>query len=94
MNNETLDKGRVLKNSQPLWFKTFGILMKFLVPITFLGTGLILLYLSLPGWSLIIGIPSITFGIVFLLYSYDELCCQGNFEDSGEKVRLNKKNIQ
>jgi hypothetical protein len=82
MNNETVDKAIVLENHEPLWFKVFGTLLRLIVPLVFLATGLILLYLALPGWSLIIGIPSIVFGIVFLLYTYDELSSQSNIHNN------------
>lgn len=33
--------------------------------------GLILLFLRIPGWSLIIGLPAVQIGLVFLIFSYD-----------------------
>ena len=44
-----------------------------LIPIVLLGGGLTLLALRIAGWSIIFGLPMITFGVVFLIYTYDEL---------------------
>lgn len=44
-----------------------------LIPIVLLGGGLTLLALRIAGWSIIFGLPMITFGVVFLVYTYDEL---------------------
>ena len=70
------------QNVSPVWFKAFKMVLEIIVPLAFLATGLILLFLAIPGWSLIVGIPSTVFGIVFLLYSYDMLCCQADIHDN------------
>ena len=44
-----------------------------LIPIVLLVGGLALLGLRIAGWSIIFGLPMITFGVVFLIYTYDEL---------------------
>lgn len=44
-----------------------------LIPIVLLGGGLFLLSLRIAGWSIIFGLPMVTFGVVFLIYTYDEL---------------------
>jgi hypothetical protein len=52
---------------------TLRLVFRVVVPIIFLIGGLVLLSFRLPGWSLIIGLPMIIFGIVFLVYTYDEV---------------------
>lgn len=44
-----------------------------LIPIVLLGGGLFLLSIRIAGWSIIFGLPMVTFGVVFLIYTYDEL---------------------
>jgi len=44
-----------------------------LIPIVLLAGGLTLLALRIAGWSIIFGLPMVTFGVVFLIYTYDEL---------------------
>lgn len=71
------------REGDPTGLKMFKMILKVIVPVIFLTTGLVLLFLALPGWSLILGIPSTVFGIVFLLYTYDELSSRpDDLEDS------------
>ena len=44
-----------------------------IIPIILLLAGLALLALRLPGWSIIFGLPLVVFGVVFLIYTYDEV---------------------
>ena len=44
-----------------------------LVSLTLFIGGLILLSLRIPGWSLFLGLPSIQVGIIFLIFSLDQL---------------------
>lgn len=55
-----------------------------MIPIVFLIAGLALLALSIPGWSLIIGLPITIFGVVFLLYTYDEVVSKKVIPIQGE----------
>lgn len=50
-----------------------AVLLKTLIPLALLIGGLFLLFLNLAGWSIIFGIPMVVIGVVFLIYSYDEL---------------------
>jgi hypothetical protein len=75
MINNTLSRG------ENTGLKVFKMILKVAIPLIFLATGLTLLYLAIPGWSLIFGIPSIVFGMVFLLYAYDEISSQSNIHD-------------
>ncbi len=36
----------------------------------FIG-GIVLLSLKIPGWSLIIGLPAVQFGLIFMIFNYD-----------------------
>jgi hypothetical protein len=94
VDNETLDKTKLLEEKSPFWFKAFRTAVKLLIPLIFLSTGLILLYLTIPGWSLIIGIPSTVFGIVFLLYTYDDITSQVNYDEGVEEGVHQKKILQ
>lgn len=60
----------------------------------FLSTGLILLYLAIPGWSLVLGLPAIIFGIVFLLYAYDSITGQINYDETVEELAHKKELLQ
>lgn len=50
-----------------------GLTLRVIIPIVFLTSGLVLLSLRIPGWSIIFGLPLIVFGTVFLVYTYDEI---------------------
>lgn len=50
-----------------------SVLLRTLIPLALLIGGLFLLFLDLPGWSVIFGIPTVVIGVVFLVYSYDDL---------------------
>jgi hypothetical protein len=49
------------------------LIFRGLIPIVLLLSGMGLLFLRLPGWSIIFGLPLVTFGVVFLIYTYDEV---------------------
>lgn len=49
------------------------LLFRGLLPIILLTAGLAILFLRLPGWSMIFGIPMIIIGCVFLIHTYDEV---------------------
>lgn len=55
-------------------------LLETFIPFTILVCGLTLLFLKIGGWSIILGIPMVVIGVVFLIYSYDSLVA-GNDED-------------
>jgi hypothetical protein len=38
----------------------------------FIG-GIVILFLKLPGWSIILGIPAVQIGLIFLIFSFDEI---------------------
>jgi|SRR3989344_2097377 len=49
------------------------LIFKGLIPVVLLISGLVLLILRLPGWSIIFGLPITIFGVIFLIYTYDEI---------------------
>lgn len=49
------------------------LILKAVVPMLILGAGLILLVMRLPGWGIILGLPMVIIGVVFLIYTYDEV---------------------
>lgn len=49
------------------------LIIKAVIPLSLLFGGLWLLTLKLAGWSIIFGLPMIVMGVVFLIYSYDEV---------------------
>jgi len=53
--------------------ETVKLIFRGLIPVVFLVSGVVILGLKLPGWSLFIGLPLTIFGTVFLIYSYDEI---------------------
>jgi hypothetical protein len=81
-------------NKNPVWFKAFRMGIRLLMPFMFLATGLTLLYIAVPGWGLIIGIPSTVFGIVFLLYTYDDMTSQINYDEGVEEGVHQKELLQ
>ena len=50
-----------------------SLIMRGLIPIVLLVSGIFLLSLHIPGWSIIFGLPIVVFGTVFLIYTYDDL---------------------
>lgn len=44
-----------------------------LVSLGLLAGGVFLLYLRIPGWSLILGLPATQIGIIFLILTFDEI---------------------
>jgi hypothetical protein len=49
------------------------LIFRGIIPIVFLGAGVAILALRIQGWSLLLGIPVTIFGVVFLIYTYDEV---------------------
>ncbi|MFC1710271.1 hypothetical protein ACFL0F_01240 [Patescibacteria group bacterium] len=49
------------------------LVLRGVLPVILLISGLYLLTLRLAGWSIIFGIPMIIIGTVFLIYTYDEI---------------------
>lgn len=47
------------------------LLITFLPLVLVIG-GAIILISKIPGWSLILGLPMVVIGVVFLIYAYDE----------------------
>lgn len=47
--------------------------VSFFIGATLLVGGILMLTLDLPGWKLIIGLPTVQFGIVVLMYAFDEV---------------------
>lgn len=48
-------------------------IFKGLIPIVFLAAGVSVLFLRIPGWSILLGAPLTIFGAVFLIFTYDEV---------------------
>ncbi|OGM23772.1 hypothetical protein A3D00_05130 [Candidatus Woesebacteria bacterium RIFCSPHIGHO2_02_FULL_38_9] len=57
-----------------------------LIPITLLIGGIWLLSLNVIFWSIIIGLPLILIGTVFLIYTYDEVVSKNILYDFNKKV--------
>ena len=49
------------------------LVARIIMPIIMLIGGIILLSLHLPGWSIILGLPVSIFGVIFMIYTYDEV---------------------
>lgn len=47
-------------------------LMIAFLPLVLIVGGAIILISKMPGWSLILGLPMVVIGVVFLIYAYDE----------------------
>ena len=62
-------------------------IIKVIIPMALLAGGIAVLALSLPGWSIILGIPMVIFGVVFLLYTYDEIVTTHFFSPPGRIVK-------
>lgn len=52
--------------------ESFRLIIRGLFPIVLILTGVSLLYLRIPGWSFIFGLPITIIGVAFLIYAYDE----------------------
>lgn len=49
------------------------LVFRAIIPIALLAGGLILISLRISGWSLIYGLPLLVFGMVMLIFTYDEV---------------------
>jgi|WetSurSiteA1Bulk_404760.scaffolds.fasta_scaffold01457_3 hypothetical protein len=49
------------------------VILRVFVPMFLIATGLFFMTLHIPGWSLIVGLPLTLIGVVFLIYTYDEV---------------------
>ena len=50
---------------------------KCMIPIFLLLSGIVILVIRIPGWSLLLGLPLVVLGTVFTVYTYDGLVGQG-----------------
>lgn len=49
------------------------LLINVIIPLSLLIGGLVLLFAKIPGWGVILGLPMIVIGVIFLIYTYDEV---------------------
>lgn len=49
------------------------ILLRVFVSVCLLISGIVILALRIPGWGIILGLPLVIFGSVFIIYTYDEV---------------------
>jgi hypothetical protein len=68
------------------------LVVRVLVPIIILASGLIVLALRLSGWSLIFGLPLLITGFTFLIFTYDDIITTrvvkfDNFESSEKETK-------
>lgn len=49
------------------------ITLRAVIPLALLGGGLALFVLRIAGWSIVFGLPMIVIGVVFLIYTYDDI---------------------
>lgn len=67
------------------------LLMRVLIPIILLVTGIMLLFLKIPGWSVIVGLPLVVVGSLFLIYIYDSVLSDNIYiEGDSNLVRCSK----
>ena len=52
------------------------LILRFLIPTILLISGIVLLTFSYSPWGTIIGFPMLIIGVVFLIYTYDEVICK------------------
>ena len=58
------------------WYHRERILivcLRVVVSLLLLAAGITILALRIPGWGIILGLPIVIFGSVFLIYTYDEV---------------------
>ena len=53
--------------------KIIKLIFRGLLPVVLLLSGIVLLSLRIAGWSIIFGLPMVVIGVVFLIYTYDEV---------------------
>ena len=58
------------------------LVLKTVVPIFILIGGIALLTLRIAGWSIIFGLPMVVIGVVFLIYTYDEIVSSSLGDDT------------
>lgn len=68
----TVNTVHVLNNGGNGFKESFKLIIRGLFPVVLTFTGVSLLYLRIPGWSLILGFPVTLIGVALLIYAYDE----------------------
>ena len=81
MNQNLSDINNFQHNKYSHIEKIIKLVLKTIVPVFILGTGLFLLTMKLPGWGIILGLPMTIIGVVFLIYTYDEVV-SSKFKDT------------
>jgi hypothetical protein len=56
-------------NKLSLW----RFILQIITCLSLLGGGIVILALRIPGWSLFLGLPTITIGIIFLIFTIDDV---------------------
>jgi hypothetical protein len=56
-------------NKSSLW----NFVLQIIICLSLLGGGIIILALRIAGWSLLIGLPTVILGIIFLIFTLDNL---------------------
>lgn len=63
------------------------ITARILISLVLFAGGIALLALRIPGWSLILGLPAVQIGIIFLIFTFDEVARGKVGPDSLHMVR-------
>ena len=79
--------------SEDQWYHTeklvFGLL-RVVVALGLLIGGIILLGFRIAGWGIILGLPMVIFGSVFIIYTYDEVLSKQVKYHSSDKEDKNR----
>jgi hypothetical protein len=69
-------------NKSSLWH----FVLQVIICLCLLGGGIIILALRIPGWSLLIGLPLILFGVIFLIFTLDAVARKNLGQESLQTV--------
>jgi energy-coupling factor transporter transmembrane protein EcfT len=60
--------------------------LQIIICLSLLGGGIVILALRIPGWSLLLGLPTIAIGIIFLIFTLDNVARKKLGEDCLQTV--------
>ena len=53
--------------------KIVKLIFKGVIPIVLIVCGVALLFAKIPGWGVLLGLPMVVMGTIFMIYAYDEM---------------------
>ena len=61
-------------------------ILQIIISLSLLGGGIVILALRIPGWSLLMGLPPILLGVIFLIFTIDAVARKNLGQESLQTV--------